>query len=878
MTPALRIAGAGCWLVRAVVALQPKDFRRAFGDTVMKETAADITAAVPAGTAATLAVVSAAVGDALRGLVIERTASLNAFRRAMQNAFISDVRFAVRTLRRAPGFTAVAVGTLGAGIALCGTVAVLLNAYLVRGLPYPASDRLFNLVYATPGNPGPRGMETLNWSSLDDVLDLQIAWDLDFFSLRGGDYPEAVQGTWVTAGYVTGFDVRPALGRGLLPTDFESGRPAAALISHRLWQTRFRGDPSIVGGTFDAYVNDRPDEVETFTIVGVLPERHWHLNAFTEILAPLRAPTHPYIVRVRDGIPAAVAAERITALVRSGVSRLPEGWKAELISTHGAYVQEIRPLLLAVATATALTFLIACANVAVLLTIRATARRREMAVRQAIGATAGQITRAIAAEPIVLGFAATALGLALAYLTLAAIAPVMDQYLGRPAPGGVGALQMNAAVVAGAVAIGMLAVAMCSIVPLWVARRGSLSLAISGGQKGATDGPAQRRARSVLIVIEVAACLTLLVGAGLTFQSAVRMLSVDMGLDATGVLVGRINLRQGSYPDSAARLAFYERVFERARDVTGLQTIAFTNSWPLQASPARDVGDGASSLPPSTRAGLVAISPGYFEALRIPVHGGRAFTSQDRVGTELVAVISRSLARRLWQDGNPVGRQLLVAPAPNSPPDAKAIRRVVVGVVGDTRHSHTDKELADVYVPILQYPSPGAFVYLPTRDAREFRRVLASIDGEVALGMARPLGDILEAQRAGSRFLASLLVVFGVLAAVQALVGIYGVVAYTVRQREREIAVRLAIGADRRAITRMFLWQGAVVLVTGLVLGVLGSVVLGRVLGAQLFEVRPADPAVIAVTTLAFAMCGLLAVGWPARMAASTDPAAALKN
>ena len=210
-------------------------------------------------------------------------------------------------------------------------------------------------------------------ASLGDVIELPIAWDLDSFNLRGGAYPEALQGTWVTKGYVEGFGVQPAFGRGFLPSDFETGRPNVALISHRLWQSRFGGDPAVIGRSFVAYVNDRPDEVEAFEVAGVLPERHWHLNAFTEILAPLRAPTYPYIVRLREGVPPAIAADRISALVRTGNSALPADWRVELVSTHGSYVQQIRPLLLAVATATALVLLIACANVAVLLTVRATA-------------------------------------------------------------------------------------------------------------------------------------------------------------------------------------------------------------------------------------------------------------------------------------------------------------------------------------------------------------------------------------------------------------------------------------------------------------------------------------------------------------------------
>ena len=801
----------------------------------------------------------------------------------MRDALLSDVRHAVRTLQRTRGFTVVAIGTLGVGLALCVAVAVLVNAYLVRGLPYPQSDRLYSVRYAPPGTPGPTGMQKLDWTSLSDVIELPIAWDLDVFNLRGGPYPEALQGTWVTPGYVEGFGIQPAIGRGFLPTDFETGRPAVALISHGLWQSRFGAQPDVLGRTFDAFMNDRPNEVESFTIIGVLPERHWHLNAFTEVLAPLRAPSFPYMVRLHRGVPPEHAAERMAALIRAGGSAMPAGWRPELISTHTEYVREIRPLLISVATATGLVLLIACANVAVLLMVRATHRRREIAVRKALGASGGQITRVVLAETLVIGGAATALGLGMAYAIVTALAPVMDVYLGRPAPGGAGALAVDALAVAAAIAAGLATVGVCSIAPLWASIRTPVSLALTGGQKGATEGPAQRRARSALIVVEVAACLALLVGAGLTIQSALRILDVDMGLRTDDVLVGSVTLRQRSYPDAPSRLRFYERMQALTGEISGVRGVAFTASWPLQQAMQREMGAGETASGFPLRAGLVAVSPGYFDTLSVPLRDGRAFTAQDRVGTEPVAIVSATLARRLWPDRSAIGEELRVAPPAGAPATARTLVAGVVGVVGDIRHAHADNDLADAYVPMLQYPSSSTFMYVRapgrlTSIEQELRRALARIDSELALGRPQSLGDILDRQRAGTRFLASLLVVFAAFAAALALVGIYGVIAYTVRQREREIALRIAIGAGRGAITALFLRQGAIVLACGLALGVGGALAIGRVLEAQLFGVGPAEPRVIAAAAIAFALCALVAVGWPARIAASTDPAATLKE
>jgi hypothetical protein len=277
------------------------------------------------------------------------------------------------------------------------------------------------------------------------------------------------------------------------------------------------------------------------------------------------------------------------------------------------------------------------------------------------------------------------------------------------------------------------------------------------------------------------------------------------------------------------------------------------------------------------------VSPAYFETLSIAIDDGRAFTAGDVPGTERVTIVSRTLAARLWPGRRAVGERLRLGPSVNAPPGTPPASFLVVGVAADVRHVHTDDDLADAYLALRQVPSPAPFMYVRAtgvlpRIERDLRELLTRLDPDIALGAPRLLADILDQQRAGSRFLASLLAVFAVLAAALALVGIYGVIAYTVRQREREIAIRLAVGADRGTITRLFLRQGAMVLAAGLCLGVGGALLLGRLLQTQLFGVQAANPVAIAAVALPFAICGLVAVGWPARAAASADPAAALKN
>jgi predicted permease len=519
----------------------------------------------------------------------------------------------------------------------------------------------------------------------------------------------------------------------------------------------------------------------------------------------------------------------------------------------------------------------------VLFTVRATQRQREIAVRKALGASAGRIARALASEAVVLGSVATLIGLLAARVIIGAAAPLLERQLGRSAPGGAGALAIDGTILAGALLAGVFVIAVCCAAQLWTAGRAPLAGALSGGQKGASAGPQQRRAHATLIALEVAACLTLLVGAALMIQSGLRILAVDMGLETRDVIVGRLSLSQRKYPDAARRNAFYDGVVAGIHAALGPRGVAFANAWPLQQAPTREVTRDEPQAAPPARAGVVAVSPAYFDTLRIAIDDGRVFTPGDGPGTERVVIVSRTLAARLWPNRRAVGERLRVGAPANAPATAQPASFLVIGVVADVRHVHTDNDLADAYLALQQSPSPAPFMYVSAagivpRIERELRAVIAALDPDMALLPPRPLSDILDQQRAGSRLLASLLVVFALLAAVLALVGIYGVIAYTVRQREREIAIRIAVGADRGTITRLFLRQGASVLAVGLTMGVGGALLLGRLLETQLFGVRAADPLAIAIVCVPFALCGLAAVGWPARAAASTDPAAALKN
>jgi putative ABC transport system permease protein len=786
-----------------------------------------------------------------------------------------DVRAAARSLHAARGFTFTAVFTMAAGLALATAILAVLNAYMLRGLPYPDADRLYRVDYGP--FPWPEGMDALDWSSLDDIVELPIAWDLDGFHLLGGEYPESAQGTWATPGFMQAMNVRAGLGRTFTPDEYQPGGPNVAMISHRLWQNRFGGNPAIVGTTFNAYLNDRADSAATFTIVGVLPPDLWLMNTFTDVIGPLKGPASPYQLRLRPGVAPEVTAGRIETLIRSGTTGISPQFAVTLESLEASYIAQVRPMLWSITVGAGLVVLIAAANVAVLMIVRARKRERELAVRVALGASHLRIAHMVTLEGVLIGGASTTIGLAATAALLPSLGPFVERSLNRRIPGGVIALSLDPTVLAVGLACGAAVTLLFTLVPVLMLWRSRASLAVAGSLRGVAGSPGTGTSRAALIAIEVAASLTLLAGAALMADSARRMLQVDFGIDGSDVTTAMLSARRSAFPDAAARAALYERLDRDLPGVAGNRAIALASYWPLQTPPTARVST-AGGQSPAVEASSVAVTRGYFDAIGMRVLEGRAFSAADRLGSEPVIVVSTALARQLWPRTSAVGQSLAIQDA-----GAKQPRTVtVVGVVNDVRQTHLDGELFDTYLPLTQNPIPFSFLYLrgPLTASweREVRSAIARVHPEISIGTVRPLEFELENQRARPRFLAYLLTTFAVIASALALIGMHGVIAYAVRQRQREIAVRIAIGANPRAVTAMFLRYGAWVLGTGVVLGLAGAIGLGRVLQSQLHGVRPAEPGLLLMAVVAFTAVAFIAVLWPARRAASVDPLVVLKD
>ncbi len=788
-----------------------------------------------------------------------------------------DLRLAVRSLRAAPGFTIVTIFSLGLGLTLAASTVAVFNAYLIQPIPYAAPDRLYHVMYAPPGPLEPGGMSAFDWSSVRDVVEFPVTASGATLYLRGGGYARPARGLRVGKDFLTALGVRAVLGRTLSADDFGAGEQPV-MIGNALWRDRFGGDPSAIGQTFTTDVEES-GRTETFRVVGVLPPGFWfgrESSVTVDVLAPLRTPARTYVARLREGVPIALAERRLTDAARAVATSLPPNWTGvHLESMRERYVSGVRPVLVGITIAAGIVLAIACTNVAVLVLLRAMRRQKEISVRMALGAGRRHIVRLLAAECALLCAASLLLVIVLTAAVLRVAAPLIEAQLGRPAPAGVSAIGLDPTMF---VALALTAVAIAlslSLVPLaapWTRR-----LAEMLGQPGVrgSDGAAMRRIRGLLIAGELAGSFVLLAGCGMMIRSVRNMLSADLGYRTDGVVALRVVVPNRIYPDAAALRAFHERIISQ---IGGRATIA---SWPPYAESmnrpfAAEGGNG------QVQAGVMAVGSEYFDVFQIRVIEGRTFRDEDREGADPVAVVSERLARRLWPGGSAIGRRFRTVDQPTSG-TLGAVSRTVVGVVDNVRQTYTDTDVDDVYIPAAQ-SAPGRYAsfYIRTpMPAPAFelamRKALAQTDPSAVV---RDATSVTSDNRTlgGARFLTWLLTGFAVFAALLAIVGMHGVIAYAVLQRRREFAIRIAIGATAQAVTALSMRGGGAVLAVGIGAGVLGAGAAGRLLQSRLYGVPALDVATMVAASFVMAAAGGLAIWWPARRAARVDPVSILKE
>jgi predicted permease len=805
---------------------------------------------------------------------------------------LADVRYALRTLRRSPGYAAAALLTLALGIGANTAIFSVVRAVLLTPLPYRDPGRLA-WVWAT------RVDRDRAFYSIPNFLDTRAAASsferLAAFSpwaptLSGDGEPERLDAVRVNG---DAFDVLGAgaiLGRPLAASDAEPEAARVAVISHGLWTRRFGADPGAVGRRL--LLNG-----EAYSVVGVLPAGFLFPGAETaEAAVPLsltsdsrRAERGSNFLRVfgrlAPGADPATAARELAA----ATDRLRRAYPDEnakltaprVLALSDEIVGGSRRLLLILSAAVALLVVVACANLASLALVRGLGRRREIAVRKALGARVARIVAPFLAEAALLSLGGAAAAVALAHEAIPLLLSAAPSGIPRAASAGV-----DAAVLAYTAAVSILCALACGAGPAFAAAR----TPAVGGLAARTGVERPGRSRSAFVLVQVALSVVLLTGAALLVKSFARLTAVDPGFSAENALAVRITLSRASYPDRDAAALFYARAVSRLSSLPGAVSASAANVLPLSGANVRNdfrvagrpVADRAETPGAQTR----WIDAGHFRTLGIPVRAGRAFSESDDRRAALVAIVDQALAARVFPAGDALGSRLVLEDAELSPRIAE-----IVGVVGNVKHFALEEDpTGTLYLPIAQVPNnmlsnilnSSSLVVRTEADPRlavsAVRRALREIDPDVPTGAATTLAEIRGAALASRRFTAALFGLFAAAAAALAAVGLYGALSQMVAQDRRSIGIRLALGASPSAILRRVAGRGVGLTVAGTAAGVALSLALSRLLAASLFAVSPADPSAYAAAAALLALLALAASALPARRAARVDPAAVLRT
>jgi predicted permease len=807
------------------------------------------------------------------------------------DTLLKDFRFATRSLRKQPAFTTTVIATLALAIGAATAIFSVVEATLLRPLPFRETSRLVFLWGVAGPERAIRGgspIEVQDWGRLNRTFEHVATYDETSLNLRRADGAERVEAEMVSASFFPMLGVTPQIGRVFTPA--EDAVPDAnpvVLISDAMWRTQFGGEPGIVGRTLT--LNDRP-----FTVLGVMRPGFKGFSFDTDVWFPaamVRANGGPQnhadrgnrwlgaIGRLRNGVTLEQAQRDMDRVAAELARDFPQSNKdrgVRLFSLRDSYLGSTRTLVLALFGAVGLFLLIACANVIGLQLVRAAGRRREIALRMALGANRGRLLQQLVVEGVTLAMAGAIVGLAVAHWGLAgltALAP--DGVLPNFAAPSINLIAFAFALVV-AVGCGIL----FGIIPAMRASRLELVGALKEGARGSGNGFGRRRlgGQQLLIVLETAVALVLLVGAGLMVRSLQRQLAVDPGFNPDGVLSTRLALPQERYRNPERRLQFVEDLRTRLTAIPSVKSVAIGSDLPLgDASSASfvfvpDVND-------QFRYYRHAVGPEYFSSLGIRLLRGRAFTRADRDSAPGVAIINEATARRFWRGADPVGRRLRFG----GPDGAEA---TIVGVVGDVRFRNLTTPLAtsepDVYFPLAQFPTRNLHVAVrstlpPEQLAAVVRREIAAIDQTVPVFSVRPMAKLLAQQTARGRFGSAVLSAFGLSALVLAAVGLYGVLAFIVSLRRREIGIRLALGATSGRVLEGVIGQGTTLAALGLVVGTAVAFFSTRVIESQLFGVGARDPVVFAVSAVALLLVAALASWVPARRASRVDPQIALR-
>ena len=816
--------------------------------------------------------------------------------------FLQSLRYGLRSMKNRPGFAAVAILTLALGIGANTAIFSVVNAVLLQPLSYPNPGRLVELELSSQqGNGDVTSIPKFNvWREQTQVFDSVAAYDFSGpgINLTGGDRPEQLEGIHVSADYFRVFGAPMAIGRTFTADEDRPGGPAVAVISDGLWRSRFGGDPGII---------NRPIDLggEPFVVIGVLGPT-FSSDPKSDIWLPLKPDPNSidqghYLratARLKPGITLAQAQAAMKLAAEEFKRKFPNSSvmgpqdSFTAIPLRDSVIGDVRFGLLMLFGAVAFVLLIACSNVANLLLARATIRKREIAICAALGAGRARIIWQLLTESLLLSLAGGLLGLGLGYLGVRALLSINPGDIPRIGEQGA-AVTLDWRVLAFTLVASVLTGILFGLVPAFNASRSDLSITLreSGARTG--SGLRHNKARSILVITEMALALVLLVGAALLIRTFGALRGVNPGFDARNVLTMQMSLAGARFEKTAGVEQLERDGRQRIEGLPGVSSAAITCCLPLEGGfglPFNIEGRAPTEGPYSGGAGYLPASPGYFDVFRISLVKGRVFTDQDNGAAERVVVINEAMAKKYWPKNDALGARITIGKGVG--PEFEEPPRQIIGIVGDVRQSGLSQPSNPImYVPIAQVNDgimalnnriiPMTWVVRtklpPFSLSADIQRQLRESSGGLPVAHIRSMQQVVGESTARNDFYMTLLSIFAGVALVLASIGVYGLMAYSVQQRTQEIGVRMALGASPKQVRRMVVIQGMPLAIVGVILGAASALGLTRLMSSLLYGVKPWDPLTIVLVSVLLSGVTLLATYLPARRASRVDPMVALR-
>ena len=809
------------------------------------------------------------------------------------DSFLQDLRFGARMLRKNPGFAIAAIFTLALGIGGNTAIFTITSSVLLKALPYESPQQLLSVdVRSKDGQ-----SRCCSLNRFDSVHDHNQSFSgvaavtNDNFNLTGRGEPLQVPSARVSANFFEMLGIRPQLGRFFQPDEGQPAGKPVIVISDELWRTRFGGDPNVLNQT--VALDGNP-----YSIIGVLPAgiqfpflapaeiwspRYFEHSLFTPQRLRQGVGYLSIIARLRPGVSRERAASELAVLDQQfqkdnpGAPDAKPGLSMVVTDLQDSVVANIRGMLLMLSGAVGVVLLIACANVASLLLSRALSRRKEMAVRAALGAQRSVLVRQLLTESVLLALAGGVLGLALSWAATRYFATLGNNNLPQGMP-----IAMDTRVLLFMVAISVLTGILFGIFPALQLSKTNVNETLRDEGRGSTGGHRRVQLRGLLVVGQVALSLVLLIGAGLLVRSFSRLLRVDPGFDPQNVLTMNVSLPTVKYADAQKQVAFFDELTRRVSALPGVRSAAISAALPLVPKRITPVlPEGQPEVPLAERPFIIieAISPAWFRTMRVPLQAGREFTDADKAGSPNVVIVNQALARRYWPGQNPIGKHIVLGRQPASE---------VVGVSVDVKNRGLALDpQVQLYFPFPQIPWGNMNLLVrtaadPHAMVSAVRAQISAIDSDQPVTNIQTVDELMDGSRAQPRFILLVLGVFSAAALVLAIIGIYGVLAYSVAQRRQELGIRLALGAEKRDILRLVVGYGLTLAGVGIVIGLAFALgltwIMASVLSGVLYKISSRDLTTFAVAPIVFLLIALVASYLPARRATQVDPNEALRS